>query len=446
MINPNLSRRRFLRQSAILAGVVAGFPHLARCASPNSTVQVAVIGVNGQGLSDLSEIGSHPKVKFVGFCDIDKNRFQDADAKFPNVPHFADYREMLATLGDKCDAVQVSTPDHTHAPAAMTAMRLGKHVYCEKPLAHTVWEVRQMRLLAEKKQLITQMGNQIHSRMEYQLGARLMREGAIGKIKEVHSYIGVSGRGYASQTERPPAAPVPENVDWNLWIGTAPMRPYAEDAYHPFKWRTWQDFGGGGLGDFGCHVMDPIFMGLGITAPLSVRAEHAGTNHEVWPGPETVYYTFPGTQYTADKQIVVTWRDGGLVPPLDHPFVAGALKLPKGSGGSLIIGETGAMLLPHWAAPRLYPEDKFAQFKFPEVESRSHYHAWIDGILANKKTSDGFHYAGPLAETVQLGNIAARMPGKELQWDAAALKITNSSEANALITKSYRAGWEVKPA
>jgi predicted dehydrogenase len=444
-MNPNISRRHFLKQTALVAGVVAGFPYLARCASPNSMVQVAVVGVNGQGLSDLAEIGSHPKVKFVGFCDIDKNRFKDADSRFPNVPHFADYREMLATLGDKCDAVQVSTPDHTHAPAAMTAMRLGKHVYCEKPLAHTVWEVRQMRLLAAKKQLITQMGNQIHSRMEYQLGARLMREGAIGKIKEVHSYIGASGRGYANMSERPAEASVPENVDWNLWIGSAPMRPYAADAYHPFKWRTWQDFGGGALGDFGCHVLDPIFMGLGLTAPLTIRAEHEGTNSEVWPVTETVYYTFPGTQYTAGKEILVKWYDGGLLPALDNPFVAG-LKLPKGSGGSLIIGENGAMLLPHWAAPRLYPESKFAQFKFPEVDSHSHYHAWIDGILTNTKTTDGFDYAGPLAETVQLGNIAARLPGKELKWNPKALKITNSAEANALVTKKYRSGWEVKPA
>jgi predicted dehydrogenase len=446
MKNANISRRSFLRQSALIAGAVAGFPYFARCASPNSMVQVAVIGVNGQGLSDLSEIGSHSKVKFVGFCDIDKKQFEKADAKFPNVRHFADYREMLSTLGGTCDAVQVSTPDHTHAPAAMTAMRLGKHVYCEKPLAHTVWEVRQMRLLAAKKGLITQMGNQIHSRMEYQLGARLLRDGAIGKIKEVHSHIGVSGLGYAGLSARPPEATVPEGVDWNLWIGTAPMRPYAADAYHPFKWRSWQDFGGGALGDFGCHVLDPVFMGLGLTAPISIRAEHENKSSELWPGPETVYYIFPGTPYTAGKEVAVTWRDGGLLPPLDSPFLPANFKLPKGSGGSLIIGENGAMLLPHWAKPRLYPENKFADFKYPEIESHSHYHAWIDGILANKQTSDGFHYAGPLAETVELGNVAARMSGKELKWDAQALKITNSSEANALITKSYRAGWEIKSA
>ncbi len=446
MKNAYISRRRFLGQTALFAGAIAGFPYFARSASPNSLLQVAVVGVNGQGLSDLSEIGSHKKVKFVGFCDIDTKQFQKADEKFPHVRHFSDYREMIATLGDTCDAVQVSTPDHTHAPAAMTAMRAGKHVYCEKPLAQTVWEVRQMRLLAEKKKLITQMGNQIHSHMAYQLGARLLRDGAIGKIKEVHSYIGVSGIAYAGLTARPPEATVPEGVDWNLWIGSAPMRPYAAEAYHPFKWRSWQDFGGGALGDFGCHVLDPMFMGLALTAPTSIRAEHDSTSNELWPGPETVYYTFPGTPYTAGKEVLVTWRDGGLQPALASSFLPATLKLPKGSGGSLVIGESGAMLLPHWAKPRLFPEEKFAHYKFPDIDSHNHYHAWVDGILANQKTSDGFDYAGPLAETVQLGNIAARLPRKDLKWDAAALKFTNSPEATALVKRAFRTGWEIQPA
>ena len=442
----NISRRQFLRQTGLLAGAVAAFPAVVHGANANSVVQVAVVGVNGQGGSDLSEIGSHPKVKFVGFCDVDKKQFEKADQKFPGVPHFTDYREMLASLGDRCDAVQVSTPDHMHAPVAMTAMMKGKHVYCQKPLAHTVWEIRQMRLQADKSQVVTQMGNHIHSHMFYRMGSRLLREEAIGKIKEVHSYIGVQGRQYNHRTDRPPEAPVPENLDWNLWIGAAPMRPYAADAYHPFKWRDWQDFGGGALGDFGCHVLDPIFSGLELTAPLSMRAEHEGTNREVWPGPETIHFVFPGTPHTAGKELSVVWRDGGLLPPLDHPFLPAGLKLPKGGGGSLIIGETGAMLLPHWAKPRLYPEAKFEQFKFPEEKSRNHYHVWVNAILANKRTSDGFHYSGPLAETVQLGNVAARFPGQELKWDAKALKVTNSTEADALITKTYRAGWEVAAA
>jgi predicted dehydrogenase len=438
-----LSRRQFLRQSAFSAGAILGFPTLAATTNPNSLVHVACVGVNGMGLTDVSQIGSHSKVKLVGFCDVDKDRFDKADVKFPNVPHFEDYRDMLAQLGDRCDAVSVSTPDHTHAPVALAAMRRQKHVFCQKPLAHTVKEVRQMRLQTEKSGLITQMGNQIHSAVEYRTAVRMLQQGVIGKIVEVHSYIGVHGRQHNNRTDRPPEAPVPANLNWDFWVGTAPMRPFATDAYHPFKWRDWQDFGSGALGDFGCHIMDPIFTALGLTAPVRIRAEHAGTNREVWPGPETIHYLFPGTSLTKEKQIKLVWRDGGLLPSLEGTPLPANFKFPKGGGGSLIIGEDGAMLLPHWALPRLYPETKFAGFTPPKVQGLNHWHVWIDAILAGKKTTDGFHYAGPLSETVQLGNIAARLPGQELIWDAEGFKFNNSSEANEMLTKPYRPGWEI---
>ena len=446
MIKVNLTRRQFLRQTAMSVGFALGAPALLRGASPNSHLQVASIGVDGMGLTDVSSIGSHSKVKFVGFCDVDKNHFAEADKRFPKVPHFEDYREMLAALGDRCDAVSVSTPDHTHAPAATAAMRRGKHVFCQKPLARTVWEIRQMRLLAEKQGLTTQMGNQIHSAVEYRLGVRVLRDHAIGKIKEVHSYLGGHGRGCCNRTDRPPEAPVPASLNWNQWIGASPMRPYAADTYHPFKWRDWQDFGSGALGDFGCHILDPIFTALDLTAPLTIRAEHAGTNDEVWPGPETVHYVFPGTRMTQGEHLNVIWRDGGLMPPLDSPFLPAGFKLPKGGAGSLIIGEEGAMLLPHWAKPRLYPETKFASYHFPDVGGLNHWHVWVDAVLAGKKTSDGFHYSGPLAETVQLGNVAARFPGQELKWDPKAMKIVDHPEATRLLTKNYRPGFEVTAA
>jgi predicted dehydrogenase len=209
-------------------------PAVLRGENQQKQLHVACIGVNGMGLADLSNIGSHPAVKFVGFCDIDSQRFDKADEAFPGVPHFADYREMLEQLGDTVDAVSVSTPDHSHAPAALLAMKRGKHVFCQKPLTQTVWEARQMRLAADKAGVITQMGNQIHSHVAYRLGTRLIREGAIGKVREVHSWVGVQGRQYCGRTDRPPEAAAPENVNWDLWIGTAPMRPYAVDVYHPF--------------------------------------------------------------------------------------------------------------------------------------------------------------------------------------------------------------------
>ncbi|MCA9247904.1 MAG: gfo/Idh/MocA family oxidoreductase, partial [Planctomycetales bacterium] len=229
---------------------------------------------------------------------------------------------------------------------------------------------------------------------------------------------------------------------WDLWIGAAPMRPYAADSYHPFKWRDWQDFGSGALGDFGCHILDPVFGALELTAPLRVKAENDGTTNEVWPGPETVTYTFPQTARTAGDTIKVVWRDGGLKPPRELAQLPDGVELP--GGGSLFIGEAGNMVLPHVGAPALYPQEKYADFNMPQVEGLSHWHVWVDAVLAGKKTSDGFHYSGPLAETVQLGNIAARLPGDELQWDAAALKIPNNSDANSLLTKEYREGFEVE--
>lgn len=444
------TRREFLRRS--LATTAAfGFPAILRSASPNSQLQVAMVGADGMAYSDMMNIGSHAKVKFVGFCDIDSDRFAKADKAFPGVPHFADYMEMYEKLGDTVDAVSVGVPDHSHARASIEAMKRGKHVYCQKPLAHTVWECRQMRLWAEKKGVITQMGNQIHSAIEYRLGVRLLRDGAIGKIKEVHSWISVDGRERTAFDNHPPAslesAP-PENVNWNLWVGPAPMRGYVKDAYHPFVWRDWQDFGGGALGDFGCHVFDPIFTALELTAPLSVRAEHTGTNREVWSGPEKVHYVFPGTKWTADT-IKVTWYDGKLQPPKELSLMPDTLKLP--GGGSLIIGELGNMVLPHVAGPRMYPVEKFQGYAYPkDVKGLEHRHVWVDSIFSGQKTSDGFHYAGPLTEAVQLGNVAVRFPGETLEWEAAGMKITSggkpNAEAEALLTKAYRKGFEVTAA
>ena len=437
-----VSRRSFLQTTAAGAAAVIAGPAVISAQTQKTELHVAAIGANGMGWSDLSSVGSHAKVKFVGFCDVDSARFDKVDAKFPGVPHFADYREMIDKLGDTLDAVIVSTPDHTHAPAAMFAMNRGKHCYCQKPLTHTVWEARQMRLLADKKQLITQMGNQIHSNLEYRLGVKILKDGAIGKITAVHSWVGVKGQNYYPGTARPPQAEVPKSLEWNLWIGCAPERPYAEKWYHPFNWRDWQDFGSGALGDFACHILDPVFTALDLTAPKTIQCDHEGFNPELWPGPETVKYVFPATKYTAGDTLPVTWYDGGRKPPRELAQLPEGAELP--GGGSLFIGEGGTMVLPHVGMPQLYPKDKFADFKQPEEKGLSHWHVWVDAVLSNTRTSDGFHYAGPLTETVQLGNIAALHRGKILEWDVEALKFKNLPEANALLTKQYRKGFEVE--
>ncbi|MFO0425188.1 MAG: Gfo/Idh/MocA family protein [Planctomyces sp.] len=442
MASGKTTRRSFIAQSTAACGAAMAAPAVLCAATRASQLNVACVGVNGMGWADLSSVGSHAGVRFVGFCDVDSNRFEKVDAAFPGVTHFADYRQMFADIGKSIDAVIVSTPDHMHAPIAMMAMKMGKHIYCQKPLTHTVWEARQMRLMADKAGVITQMGNQIHSNAEYRRGVQLIHNGAIGKVKEVHSWVGVSGRQHSGFTERPPEAPVPVNLNWDLWLGAAPVRPFAEKAYHAFNWRDWQDFGSGAMGDFGCHILDPVFGALELTAPTSIRAEHAGTNQEVWPGAETITFDFPGTARTSGSSIRVIWRDGGLKPPRELAQLPDGMELPP--NGSLFIGEEGVMLLPHVGMPSLYPQKKFESYAIPEIPGGSHWHIWVEAVLAGKRTSDGFHYAGPLTEAVQLGNIAARLPGTELKWDAAALRFTNHEPANTLLTKTYRDGFGVE--
>jgi predicted dehydrogenase len=454
------SRRTFLAQSTA-AAVTLGFPAVVRSASPNSQLQVASVGANGMAFSDLKNISEHAKVKYVAFCDVDSTRFDKADAALPGVAHYSDFREMYEALGDKIDAVNIAIPDHMHALAAIEAMQRGKHVYCQKPLAHTVWECRQMRLWAEKKGVITQMGNQIHSALEYRLGTTLIKSGAIGKIKEVHSWVGVSGNERTKLLAPPAPGPVPATLRWDSWIGGAPMRDYAPAAYCPFIWRDWQDFGGGALGDFGCHILDPVFTALGLQAPLSVVADNSGFNDQVWPYTEKVRWTFPGNELIAGDTLNITWSDGYMKPDRRLANMPPQLELP--ASGSIFIGELGTMVMPHVGAPRLYPQEKYSTFKYPEMPKiDSHWHRWVNGILANKPTTDGFHYAGWLAETVQLGNVATRMATRpadsrggliidgpnatHLEWNAQTMKIANHPEAERLLTKTYRKGWEVPAA
>ncbi len=445
------------------AGAVAsvGFPAVLRAADPNSRVQLAAVGVDGQGLSDIRRLATHARVSFVGLCDVDTQRFAGADAVAPGVPHFRDFRAMFEQLGDKIDAVCVAIPDHMHALAAIEAMKRGKHVYCQKPLAQTVWESRQMRLWAEKKNVVTQMGNHIHSNIEYRLATRLIRDGAIGRVKEVYSWIMLAGNERTRLLEPTEPGPVPENLDWNLWIGGAPMRPFSPVIYHPFAWRDWQDFGGGAIGDFACHILDPVFTALGLRSPLTVAADNSGINRQIWPTAETIRYVFPGNELTAGPTLRVTWSDGGVRPDRKLAQLPAELDLPR--AGSLFIGEKGNMVLPHVGGPRLYPVENYTEFAYPkDITGLNHYHRWVDAIVDGTKTSDGFDYAGWLSETAQLGNVATRVVRRPvnprlsltiepkelnvLEWDAANLLIPNHAAANALLTRAYRPGWEVPPA
>ena len=435
------SRRDFLKASA---STLIGFPALVRAQNLNSNLQVVGVGCDGKGYSDLTEVGSHARVKYVGFCDVDANRFAKIDQKFPGVPHYADFRAMFAKLGAGFDGVVVSTPDHMHAAISMAAMRMGKHVYCQKPLTHTVWEARQLRLQAAKSRVRTQMANQIHSAGEYRTGVKLLRDGTIGKITAVHSWQRNNGNGYTKLSAPPAPGSVPENLNWDLWLGVAPKRDYAPDVYHPFKWRDWQEFGGGTMGDFGCHILDPVFTALGLGAPKSVRAQNDGLNPHTWPSAETVHYVFPGTRYTANATLPLTWYDGGRLPDVALAKLPPGVELAK--AGSLFIGEEGVLIQPHVGMPQLYPVEKFGSRQIVKEPASNHYHAWVDAALTGTETSDNFEYAGPLTEAVLLGNVATRVPGVQLEWDSANMRLPGHPEAERFLRREYREGWAVPAA
>jgi len=290
MMMEMMDRRRFLQASASAAFLTAA-PGFARGRDLNSQVQMAAIGTGGKGWSDTREMANHTQVCHVAFCDVDLGRTAQARQLQPDAPVFQDYRAMFEKLGDRFDAVTVSTPDHMHAFIALDAMRRGKHVFCQKPLTHNVWEARQMRLQTAKSGVITRLGNQIHSHTFYRTAVQTIQSGVIGKVKEVRSWCSATGHGKSFHVDRPKeSVSPPDTVDWNLWIGVAPMRPYGEyHVYHPFAWRDWQDFGNGALGDFGCHIFDPVFTALNITgAPKDLVADHTGLNDEVWPAQTTV--------------------------------------------------------------------------------------------------------------------------------------------------------------
>jgi predicted dehydrogenase len=321
-------------------------------------------------------------------------------------------------------------------------MALGKHVFCQKPLTHTVFEARQMRQAAKKYGVVTQMGNQIQSHEFYRTAVKLVCDGTVGKVKEVHSWQSGTMR-WLTVDDRPPGEdPVPKTLHgWDNWLGAAPSRPFKEKIYHPWNWRAWQDFSNGQLGDFGCHILDPVFTALGLTAPLTVRGESSPLNREVWYKWSVVNYEFPGTEYTAGKTLKLTWHDGeGKLPAREKLGVAEGTKLP--ASGSLLIGEKGSLLVPHVGMPRLLPEETFKESKIAKVEAVDHYVSWADACRGAGKTTSHFDYAGPLTEAVLLGTVAIRVPGETLKWDAAALQVTNSKAADALLRKTYRKGWE----
>ena len=440
MMKQQITRRHFIGTAIAASMAPLVLPRVSFAAS--SRLQHAAIGVGGQGGGDLGQIFSSGKVDVIALCDIDEATLLKAAEMYPGARRYRDWREMLEKEERNIDSVSVGIPDHMHAPATMTAIRKGKHVYCEKPLTHELYEARRVTTMARRKGVATQMGNQIHAHEFYRTAVHWLKEGAIGKVKEWHSWSAAIFTN--DDKKRPPGSdPIPPTVDWDLWLGTAPVRPYKEKIYHPFWWRTFRDFGDGATGDFGCHIFDPVFTALDIAAPYTISCETESVGDEVWPGWIVAKYVFPGTPLTTGRVVNATWRDGGKKPETGlSPHLPNGHELPP--SGSMLIGEDGTMIVPHVGAPEMYPLDKFEKYPKPELEPKNHYHEFVEAALGNGTTGSNFAYAGPLTEAVLLANVANRFPGQTLEWNAKRLRFDNCDEANKHLRRTYREGWEVK--
>jgi predicted dehydrogenase len=437
MQQSNLSRRRFLGTAAAAAPLILPSGSLfGRKLSPNEKLNIGVIGAGGKGVVDSDGCATE---NIVALCDVDSRTLAARKNRYPKAKVYRDYRKMLEEMGDKLDAVTVSTPDHHHFPASMLAMKMGLHVYVQKPLAHSVWEARTMLETSRKHKVITQMGNQGHSYDSTRKLVEYIRGGVIGEVKEVHVWTdrpiwpqGMAGPGAAK--------PVPDYLDWDLWLGPAAERPYA-DGYHPFKWRGFWDFGTGALGDMGCHNMDAAFWALELGAPTSVEAEVSGISLQTAPKWSVIRYQFPARGQK--PPVTLTWYDGRKKPSAD---LIGEKELPK--NGSLIIGSKGTIAFKEWNPNgfRLLPEETFKNFDepapfLPRVGGNP-YQEWIKACKGGALCLSNFEYSVPLTEMVLLGNLALRV-GEKIEWDSENLKAKGNAKADPFIKTEVRKGWEV---
>ncbi len=435
------SRRSFLQQSAALSAGVWVTSHakaFARERSANSEIRFACIGVEGKGASDRDDAGRHGQI--VALCDVDSDRLEKAAERYPNAKKYTDFRKLFDEMANEIDAVTVSTPDHTHAPAAVRAMKLGKHCFCQKPLTYSIFEARTMRLLAAEKKLCTQMGNQGTSLSGLREAVEIIRKGDVGKVSEIHIW---TNRPIWPQGEGRPAnpEPVPPELDWDLFLGPAPERPY-HSAYVPFKWRGWVDFGTGAIGDMACHTMNMAVMALELFDPIAVTAESEGIiQNETYPKDSKITFEFAANAKRGPVKMF--WYDGGRRPPAE--LMPG---VNQGASGSLVIGDKGLIFSDsdYHGTFLLLPKEKFVDYKNPEaIVSPGHFTEFANAIKESKPelAMSNFEYAARLTETGLMGNLAMRAPGKRIEWDAVNMKVTNAPELNQYVSREYRKGWEL---
>jgi predicted dehydrogenase len=421
----SFDRRDFLRGTAAL-GVASAFGSRVK-AGPNEKLNIGIIGTAGRATGNIDGVQGE---NIVAVCDIDERNLDEAKSRFPKAKGFEDFRKLIEMPG--IDAVVISTTDHTHAPASAMALRLGKHVYCEKPLTHSVYEARIVAGLAKQAKVATQMGTQIHAEENYRKVVEVIRSGAIGTVKDVHVWM--NGKPWSGGKRPTDTPPVPKYLNWDLWLGPAPERPY-NSTYLPANWRRWWDFGNGTLGDMACHIMDLAFWALDLRYPTTIEALGPPVDPETAPGWLEVKYSFPAA---GDRPPVnLTWYDGDRKPEL-----LAQNNLPKWGMGVLFEGEKG-MLLANYNRLLLFPEMDFKDYKPPKstiAPSIGHHAEWIAACKDGRPTSCNFDYSGALTESVLLGSVAYRS-GKKIDWDGPNMKALNCPEAEALLRRDYRKGW-----
>jgi len=449
-----ITRREFIGKTAAgAAGLMIVPRHVLGgrgVQAPSDTLNIGCVGVWGKGASDIVSVSTE---NIVALCDVDDEmmaRFLKSErhtpeqqAKYEKANKYRDFREML----DKersLDAVVVSTPDHTHAVIALRVIKMGKHVFVQKPLTHTVKEARLLTQEAKKAGVITQMGNQGHAGEGARLICEWIWDGAIGSVEEVHVWTNrpIWPQGIEAPKEIPS---VPSTLDWDVWLGPARWRPY-HPAYHPFVWRGWWDFGTGALGDMGAHLLDPPFWALDLGHPSTVQASSTKFTKDSYPLAEIVTYQFPARGKLPPVKLV--WYDGGLMPPRPKELENGRM-MGDESGGCLFVGKKGLLMCGTYAEnPRLVPEELMRSYERPAKtipRSPGIHEEWVAAIKAGKKSTTDFEYSGPLTEVMLLGNIAVRMQEAKtvLEWEPETMEFTNLPEANAFLHKEYRTGWSL---
>lgn len=441
------TRRQFLTQTTAASAGILGFPALLRSQSPNSLLNVAVIGCGGRGASNMAGILGE---NIVALCDVNELNLKAAAIKNPNAKQFRDFRKFYDTMRDsEFDAVLVSTTEHTHAFATLPALLRKKHVYCEKPLSRDVFEARTVAEAALKAGVATQMGTQVHASANYRRVVELIQGNAIGTVREAHVWVNrtwgwqsdadakANGDRFSTQERPTEAEPVPAELDWDLWIGPAPWRPFNSIYIPGNKWYRWWDFGNGTMSDLGSHWNDLPFWALNLDAPLSIESSGPPPHAEIAPASMTATY-----QYGARKgraPVKVAWYQGTY-----RPLLWEQKQIPQWASGVLFVGDKG-MLLADYGKHLLLPENQFVDFVRPPQsipDSVGHHKEWLNACKTGSPTTCHFGYSGPLTEANHLGNVAFRA-GKKIEWDAKNMRIPNAPEAERFLKREYRSGWKL---